>query len=191
MEEDCGGTDYNNQDDWKIRAIIVGLQCLYSFSNSQCFGFLCSILILDELVIYHSIQFCIWDFFQIPSPLFFLVSWFSNVAAELLSLERFFTCCKGWSFQENCCQHKHRVRFWAFTEQNMMGGEGCLAYKTEEKFVYRKTLAEYLRDRWSSKDISYKMPGGKWEDEERKENWSSQSSGSPDVFWLARIAIKS
>lgn len=34
VEEDCGGADYNNQDDWKIRGIMVGLQSLYIFSIS-------------------------------------------------------------------------------------------------------------------------------------------------------------
>lgn len=37
LVEDCGGADYNNQDDWKIRGIMVGLQSLYIFSISIWF----------------------------------------------------------------------------------------------------------------------------------------------------------
>lgn len=56
VKEDCGGADYNNQDDWKIRGIMVGLKCLHRFPvrNVGLLGFfLCSILILDKLEIYH------------------------------------------------------------------------------------------------------------------------------------------
>lgn len=143
--------------------------------------FWCSILILDELEIYHWMQFCIWDFLQTRSPSSFLVvSGFFSLAAELLLSERFFTCCKDWSFQGNCCQHKHWVRFWAFTEQNVEGFFNPT--KQRRNLCTGKTLAEYLRDGWNSKDICYRVPGGKCEDGERKENWSSQSSGSSDLF---------
>lgn len=104
---------------------------------------------MGEVEIYRYMQFCIWNFFQTPSPLFFLiVSWFFNVAAELLFLERFFTCCKGRSFQGNCCQHKHEVRFRAFTEQNVEGF--FQSHKAEERInlCTGKTLAVYLRDGW-------------------------------------------
>lgn len=39
VEGDCGGADYNNQYDWKIRGIMVGSQSQYSFSISQFLGF--------------------------------------------------------------------------------------------------------------------------------------------------------
>lgn len=98
----------------------------------------------------------------------------------IVLLERFFTCCKGRSFQGTNCQHKHKVSFLAFSEKNMVGIFHPIEQRTNLHTC--KTFAEYLRNRWSSEDICYRVLGSKWEEEERKENWSSQSSGSSDVF---------